>query len=290
MIAHGPPHGSAAAEAWNLSKTISFQLLPVLGAGYGFIVAVLEETNKPKKDAEPRHDSKQRHEQHQQWYRDQLARLNEESIGLFELLPRYLRAAEKCLDQAEIDFADGAFAPFWDSIEKAALWLGRFDEGVQQIKNNLCRYTEVIGTYEDVPPRFPISRQSVAKLGVGTTTAERMKPIVRAAQRDFRFATIYEQRKTNQILVAGFRNLAEALEIMTSQIATSIGNLTDSVDVMTLRQDESMRAIQSRLGDVVDQASQHHDKLMAEASEGAARERKALEMLDNIQRRRRPSL
>lgn len=64
-------------------------------------------------------------------------------------------------------------------------------------------------------------------------TAERMKAIVRKAQRSFQFATIYEQRKTNQILIAGFTNLAEALDQMAYRITDSIDNLTNSVDVMT---------------------------------------------------------
>ena len=57
---------------------------------------------------------------------------------------------------------------------------------------------------------------------VATATAERMQAIVRKAQRNFQFATIYEQRKTNQILVAGFTTLAQALNQMTGQITASI--------------------------------------------------------------------
>ncbi len=203
----------------------------------------------------------------QQSYRKQMIVLREQSIGLFESMPTYLSCAEKYLDKAEVDFADGAFAPFWDSIENAAKMLGRFDEGVRHIKDNLSRYTETIRWYnkyklEDTPPQFPLARQSVTKLGVGTATAKRMEAMVRTAQRNFQFATIYEQRKTNQILVAGFTNLEQALDRMTRQITASIDDLA---------------------GLVV-------EELREEASEGAARGRKALEMLDNIQHGRRPSL
>jgi DNA anti-recombination protein RmuC len=94
---------------------------------------------------------------------------------------------------------------------------------------------------------------------------------------------IYEQRKTNQILVAGFTNLADALNDMTWRITDSIDNLASSVDGMTSTLNESMQAIHSRMGDI-------HEELSKEASERAVREKKALEMLDNIQRRRKPSL
>jgi len=232
----------------------------------------------------------QRHEEEQQGYRKQMIVLGEESIGLFESMPKHLSSAEKYLDQAEVDFADGAFAPFWDSIENVAKELGRFNEGVHHIKDNSSRYTELISKYGDTPPQFPLARQSVAKLGVGTATAERMKTIVQTAQRNFQFATIYEQRRTNKILVAGFTNLAQALDQMTWQITASINSLAGSVDVMTSTLNKSIYAIHSRMGDIAERTSQHHDELMVEASARATRERKALKMLDNIQRGRRPFL
>jgi hypothetical protein len=132
----------------------------------------------------------------------------------------------------------------------------------------------------------------VTKLGVGATTAERMQATVRKAQRNFQFATIYEQRKTNQILVEGFTSLAEALNEMTWHITTSIDNLTRSVDGMASTLNDSMRAIHSRLGEIGEAA--HKDsretahQRAEEASDAAAREGMALEMLDNIQRGRRP--
>jgi hypothetical protein len=75
---------------------------------------------------------------------------------------------------------------------------------------------------------------------------------------------------------------------MTWQITTSIDDLAGSVAGMTSTLNASMHAIHARIGDMAERASRHHNELMKEASEGAARERKALEMLDNIQRRRRP--
>lgn len=260
------------------------------GIVIGFIFPILVEAKRRQEAKAEEATRLRRHREEQQGYRKQMIVFGEQSIGLFESMPKHLSSAEKYLDQAEVDFADGAFAPFWDSIENAAKTLGRFDEGIHHIKDNSSRYTELIRKYEDTPPQFPLARQSVAKLGVGTATAERMKAIVRTAQRNFQFATIYEQRKTNQILVAGFTNLAQALDRMTWQITASIDDLAGSVDVMTSTLNESMRAIHSRMGDIAERTSQHHDELMEEASEGATRERKALEMLDNIQRGRRPSL
>ena len=228
--------------------------------------AIAEERARRKTEEEDR----QRHRDEQQEYRKQMIALGEQSIVLFESMPKHLGSAENYLDQAEVDFADGAFAPFWDCIENAAKTLGRFAEGVHHINDSSSRYSELIKKHEDTPPKFPLERQSVTRLGVGTTTAERMQAVVRKAQRNFQFAMIYEQRKTNQILVAGFTNLAQALKDMTWQLMVSINDLASSIDGMTSTLEET--------------ANRH----LEEVSEAAMRERKALEMLDNIQRGRRP--
>ena len=229
-----------------------------------------------------------RHKEEQDGYQIEMIILGDNSISLFESMPEYLKSAEEYLNQAEFEFSDGAFAPFWDAIEKTVKTLGRFDEGVQSITNYSSQYADVVRKYEDMPPKFPLARKSVEKLSVGTATAERMKKIVRTAQRNFQFATIYEQRKTNQILVAGFNNLAQALDRMTWQIMDSIDNLAGSVDSMASTLNESMNTIHSRLGDMVESNVKHHDEVVKLESDRVVREKKALEMLDNIQHHRKP--
>lgn len=229
---------------------------------------------------------KQLNAEHDGYYKQMIA-LCENSLTLFESMPGYLMSAEGHLNQAEIDFADGAFSPFWDSIEDAAKSLGRFDEGVQKVKNISSQYTGLIERYVGVPPQFPLERKTVEKLAVGTSTAERMKAIVRTAQRDFQFSSIYEQRKTNQILVAGFTNLGQALDRMTWQITDSIDNLTSSVESMASTLNES---INMQLAKMTESNTQNHGEVMKAESEHVLRERKALEMLDNIQRHRKPTI
>ncbi len=229
-----------------------------------------------------------RHRQEQDAYRKKMLLLGEQSLGIFESIPKQLQTAELQLDQAEIDFSEGVFAPFWDSVESAANSLGRFDEGIRSIGTNSAQYTGLIKQYELEPPGFPLSAQTVAKLSAGSATAERMKAIVRNAQRDFHFATIYEQRKTNQLLVAGFTSLGQALEQMTWRIAASIGDLAGSIDSMGSMLNDSVQAVDSRLLEMETTTVQHREALAIQDSERTEREEKAIEMLDNIQRRRKP--
>ena len=233
----------------------------------------------------------------QENFLQQLIGVCNNSAASFEAIPQYLLEAERHLDRADVDFADGAFAPFWDSIEKAAISLGHFTYAVQRIKDDSVRYTQVVKHYRGTPPEFPVATESVTKLGVGSTTADRMKNTVHKAQRNFQFATIYEQRKTNQILIAGFKSLAQALDGMSYRIvsaigdlANSVGGLATSVEAMNSTIETSSHAIRSQIGLVVETNIQHHDHIMRESADRARREKTALEMLDNIQRGRRPLL
>ncbi|MGQ0614687.1 MAG: hypothetical protein ACT4PV_13205 [Planctomycetaceae bacterium] len=277
---------------WNSKTGEAAANLAALCVPVGMVIGILSpirEETKRRQAADAAEEARgQRHREEQQGYRNQMIALGEESLVLFESMPNHLHSSEGYLDQAEVEFADGAFAPFWNCIENAAKLLGRFDEGVRQIKGNSTQYGTLIQKYEDRPPRFPLAHESVTRLDVATTSAKRMQAIVRKAQRDFQFATIYEQRKANQILVAGFTNLAQALNDMSWQIAASVDNLAQSVEGMASTLHESLDSIHSVLGDVVETASRHADESSKVASQASMREEKVLEMLDNIQRGRRP--
>ena len=250
-----------------------------------------DEARRRRADEEARRANEAQHRARQESCLRQMLALGEQSVKTFEELPKQLNLAESHLDQAEVEFRDGVFAPFWDQIERAAIALGYFNNGVQTIKENSLQYAKLTKEYADVHhPGFSLAPQSVAKLGISLTTANRMKSIVRKAQSNFQFATIYEQRKTNQILVAGFTNLAQALEHMTQRISDSIGDLANSVDAMALTLRDSTRSIHSQIGNLAQTNIRHQEQWMRESSDRAQREKEAPRMLDNIQRGRKPFL
>jgi len=69
----------------------------------------LKEIEQERKLKEARF--KQQQVKQEGYYKD-IITLVEESINLFESLPQILEIAEKYLNQAEVDFSDGAFTPF----------------------------------------------------------------------------------------------------------------------------------------------------------------------------------
>lgn len=227
---------------------------------------------------------RQRYREEQERYRSQMEALGKEALEVFEHLPNLLISAEHGMDRAELDFAEHAFHPFWVSIENSTISLGCFDEGIHKIRTNLGRYAALISKYDGIPPAFSLSGQWVTKLAAGTTTAERLKKIVRTAHRDHQFAMIYGQHETNHILKAGFGTLAQALDGMGRKIAASLDGLAVSADSMANAVNVSLHALGSRVGDFTQQTAQQHSERVAQASLAAEREEKAIEILDDMMR------
>ena len=209
--------------------------------------------------------------------REALAETVRQAILSFEALPRCLTKAETLLDRSENDFAEGVFAPFWDSVENATMQLGHYDNNVNRIFEAAEQYTVLLTGYKGTPPFFPIDLGAVRAMAAASTTTERLKVIVRNGQSNFQFATIFEQRKTNQLLVAGFTNLAQALNGMSNRIENSIDRLSDRVSSMSEYVGDAISSLETEVvfGNKLSEAE-------------AERTERTLEMLDNIQRRRVP--
>ncbi len=225
----------------------------------------------------------------------ELVKLSSDSLRWLESMPQHLLNAEQFLDQAEHDLQDGAFAPFWTSIERATTRLGTFDEMVLELSRFSRRYKALSATFEGTALPFPINVKSVSSMGVVQATADRLNAIVRKAQTNFQFAMIYEQRKTNQLLVAGFANLALALDGMGHRIASSIDGLREQISAMSSAIQESFSALGEQIQDSNQQIVESVDALHATTRQSTSeiqgikeRHDRALEMLDNIQKHRQP--
>ena len=116
-----------------------------------------------------------------------------------------------------------------------------------------------------------------------------MRSIVRQAQKDFHFATIFEQRRTNGILVAGFANLGSAIEDMGSRIDGSIKTLTQTLESsMSAITDQNAEFHQESLAATEALKEQQASDAQAGREQSASNTEAEQEMLNNIQRRRLP--
>lgn len=221
-------------------------------------------------------------------YLTEMIAMSNGSLDLLEGLPRKLDNAEANLDRAEICFRDGVFAPFWDSIEKATIMLARYDESIRAIKNNAERYAGLSKLYVDKTLSFSITPSAIRGLGAASGTAERLSSMVWRAQSNFQFAAIFEQRRTNQLLISGFANLTDALSRVGSEISGAIESVADSLQSIHSTLEESAREANFNLSNLGESVSRMHRDFSANEESRTSREEKVIDMLDNIQRHRKP--
>jgi hypothetical protein len=156
----------------------------------------------------------------------QLALMLESSKGTFFSLDKLVASADGWLDAAEREFKERAFAPFWDALEHATNFLGTYHESIGKIKGAASEYERRRSRLSVAVPTFKVPESGMPD---ARPIASRLSQLGRNAQKDFQFATIYEQRKTNQLLYSGFGTLAAGLERMQYAITDALDDLSVSL-------------------------------------------------------------
>lgn len=195
-----------------------------------------------------------------------LTRTHESSTKLAAELPQYLNQASHWLREAEIEYKDNAFSPFWDAVENAAQQLAAFNDKANQLSQNAVEYYRKLDGRKHTFPAFPVTTRTIPD---ASFVLNELRRVVRMGQTNFQFANIWEHRRTREVLIAGFRTLGEVVNNLGATIEYSVSNLQQSVssDVARLVQEE----IKTR---------EALDKRMLEQNR----------MLDNIQHRRKPKI
>ncbi len=257
---------------------------------------IIEEELRQKEIAE----SREREQNEQRELATRLDSLAFESVAMARNLPNLIREAERALDLACNEFEEGVLDPFWDAIEQATAKLATFDSHVQQIIHNADLYRTESGRLPQSPAIFQLG---VDVLPDATHTATRMRAIVRRAHKNADFSKIFHLRKTNELLIAGFSTLGDALNVLGDRLRTSLGRLSSdfsvSISKLADAQRDSSLAIVSEISLAREQAELQSEtvaselRLMREQAESDSEESRnheeqEREMLNNIQRRRRP--
>lgn len=216
-----------------------------------------------------------------------LTRTYDSSIKSANDISNCLNEASLWLQTAESEYQANAFAPFWDAVEQAAIWLGSFNYNANQITNNANQYYQQLNGRQHTFPVFPVRLQSIPD---ATFVVNELRRITRLGQTNFHFANIWEHRRTRQEIVAGFRTLNDAISNLGSTIEYSISNLQDSISSDIAKVVEE----QIRTRESVDRTRESIDKTRQSVDEkGAKVDKRLLEqnrMLDNIQHDREPKL
>lgn len=193
--------------------------------------------------------------------------------------------ADKHLNKAEVEFSERAFAPFWDEVEHATNKLASYHQAVKEIERNAADYARRSSQLPLTIPTFEISRHSLID---ALPVATRLSLIVRKAQKDFHFATIFEQRSTNQLLVAGFGTLASAIGQMQHSIHLALDDLSETLNIGLGALLSASNAQADLIGNFTDHVATNAKSQRRFENASLAESKKQSKMLDDIKRHRKP--
>jgi len=161
---------------------------------------------------------------------------SEKALAAYGRSFQYLERAEGWFENAAKHRAASAFTPFWESCENGMVDLEAHRSAVDAVRQHTDDYKRALRLVEenasDLLPEispFPTDVREAATIDAGTRVAERGATLIHAAQSDFHFAAIFEQRRTTAAVIAGFRSLNEAVDGMSRAIMSSYQSLERAV-------------------------------------------------------------
>jgi len=175
------------------------------------------------------------------------------------------------LEDAEGEYKEKAFSSFWDSIEDAARYLADYRAKLGKISKNAHEYYQTLSVRQHNFPTFPVTNGTIPDASFVTGEFSR---IVRLGQTNFEFASIWEHRRTREVLIAGFRSLGDAVSNLSFAIEGSVSQFQESISSSAAKFVEE--GIRTR--EVIVDTGRQLDTRLSEQST----------MLDNIQRGRKP--
>jgi len=146
------------------------------------------------------------------------------SVALAQQMPALLDNAVGWLGHAENEFADNAFSPFWDAIEKATVALARFGEVAEELRGNAQQYNDILRNRKHDFPPLPIRPHEIPD---PAPAVGELRRLVRMGQTNIDFAHIWEHHKTRNVLVLGFGTLGESIEGIGAEVLGRLEVLQD---------------------------------------------------------------
>jgi hypothetical protein len=181
-------------------------------------------------------------------------------------LPQHLSRAANWLQQAENEYRDSAFGPFWDAVENAAQQLAAFNGKANQVSKAADKYYGGLDGRTHTFPSFPANSGNLPN---PTPVLNELRRVVRMGQTNFQFANIWEHRRTREVMIAGFRTLGEAVSNLGSTLESSLYGLEQSIS------SDVARSVQEQI-----KTRDSLDRRLLEQNR----------MLDNIQHHRKPRI
>jgi hypothetical protein len=227
-----------------------------------------------------------------------LAQLAAEAQAAAGSLPIILGDAEITLDRAHDELRSLLPSPFWEAMEEVVASLNTFQQALSVIEARRSAYLTQAAQLGGSVPEFTLG---VSVLPDPAATHSRLNRLYREAQALDRFPIVYEQRRTNAILIAGFRSLGQAIERLGGRIVDEISSLAASLDCRLVNLESSLESSATAAAEQgaalraeLQQSHGVNDAILGQLRQNAEAssesEQRALRMLDNIQHRRKPTI
>jgi hypothetical protein len=148
------------------------------------------------------------------------------SRQLSEMAQSDIEKAFTGLARADREYEVHAYAPFWDAIEGVASALGRVTQSLRLIASNAQKYEQLLKGRRHTFPRFSVDSSA---LPTPQKAAKLLGEVVRRGQQSFEFSMIWEQRRTRDVLIAGFGSLADAVDGISAAVVSSYTLCSDAL-------------------------------------------------------------
>ena len=161
-------------------------------------------------------------------------------------LTRALTNADGWISNAEQEYQERAYGPFWEAIERTAKNLAAADASARFLGASNQRYQALLrGRQHDFPPR-----PFYGPIPDPAHTIMEFRAIVRKGQTDFEFATIWEHRATRMVLIEGFGSVGEAVNGIASRLSEGVAGLRSEVSeglhTLVEGQEETLNVLQQQ--------------------------------------------
>jgi len=175
----------------------------------------------------------------------------------FDEIPRNLLTVGELLVRAEQEYFNKEYINYWDSIETVALKFKKCDKFIHEVINlsqtyleNTKRIMDSEITILDCDKKyntnyykqliiieknllvFPINIESIKNAVASARERNKYKEILYKGQTNYEFASIFEQRKTNKLLLKGFKNLHQAIINLGDNIESSLLDLERQICIL----------------------------------------------------------
>lgn len=205
--------------------------------------------------------------------------------ALHETLNPLLDQAAIHIIHAETELSDDSVGAFWDEIESAARRLAQYNNSLATILRLTSDHAK---RRVALPQEFQPKGLEPRVIPDGDILISRMAKVVKQARRNPQWEAIFQQRRTNSILVHGFENLGNALDSLQHAVSCGLHGLADtmhdSIERITL---EHSGRVASQLNELAAAHDEYSRERRLFEQDLKAKADVAMNVLEDIEYRRR---